>query len=484
MKSLFDSTMAVHSVLVLGGVGVALGALTGGVAGSEATGPLHVSRRNPRYFADAAGRVVYLTGAHTWNNLQDMGPTDPPPPFDFTAYLDFLVRHHHNFIRLWTWGLTRYSYQGAVSYCQPFPWPRTGPGNALDGKPRFDLSRFNEAYFTRLRRRVTAAGQRGIYVSLMLFEGHGLHASDAPWCWNGSPFHGQNNVNGIDGDRDGNGRGIEIQTLEIPPITKIQEAYVRKVIDTVGDLDNVLYEICNESGTYSTKWQYHFIRFIHEYERTRPKQHPVGMTFQFCREAKLRGTNKLLFDSPAEWISPNPQGGYRDNPPAAVGSKVILTDTDHLWGIGGNVRWVWKSFCRGLNPLFMDPYRRPQKDTATAWVDHLGGATLDPAWEPLRRNLGYARRFADRMDLAEATPHNRLASTRYCLAAPGSEYLVYLPEGGEVSVDLSAAKGTLTAEWFNPASGKTEKRLTVQGGATQALTAPFPGPAVLYLKKK
>ena len=31
-------------------------------------------------------------------------------------------------------------------------------------------------------------------------------------------------------------------------ITALQEAYVRKVVDTVNDLDNVLYEISNESS--------------------------------------------------------------------------------------------------------------------------------------------------------------------------------------------------------------------------------------------
>ena len=93
------------------------------------------------------------------------------------------------------------------------------------------------------------------------------------------------------------------------------------------------------------------IDFIHDYEDGKPKQHPVGMTFQY-----KGGSNQTLFDSPADWISPNPEGGYRDNPPAADGSKVILTDTDHLWGIGGNQAWVWKSFLRGLNPIFMDPY--------------------------------------------------------------------------------------------------------------------------------
>src|ERR1700750_182768 len=38
-----------------------------------ATGPLKVHPSNPRYFADAAGDVVYLAGAHTWANLQDTG---------------------------------------------------------------------------------------------------------------------------------------------------------------------------------------------------------------------------------------------------------------------------------------------------------------------------------------------------------------------------------------------------------------------------
>ena len=71
-----------------------------------ATGPLRVSPKNPRYFCDASGREVLLVGSHTWNNLVDMGRSDPPEAFDFDAYLDFLDRYGHNFIRLWTWDST------------------------------------------------------------------------------------------------------------------------------------------------------------------------------------------------------------------------------------------------------------------------------------------------------------------------------------------------------------------------------------------
>ena len=49
-----------------------------------------------------------------------------------------------------------------VHFCMtPQPWPRTGPGTAWDGKPRFDLSAFDRAYFGRLRERVVAARRTG-----------------------------------------------------------------------------------------------------------------------------------------------------------------------------------------------------------------------------------------------------------------------------------------------------------------------------------
>src|SRR5688572_1320320 len=55
-------------------------------------GPLRVSASNSRYFTTPTGRVVYLTGSHTWNNLQDGGVVGSPLSgvFDYDAYLDFL----------------------------------------------------------------------------------------------------------------------------------------------------------------------------------------------------------------------------------------------------------------------------------------------------------------------------------------------------------------------------------------------------------
>ncbi len=210
-----------------------------------ATGPLKVHATNKRYFTDGSGKAIYLTGSHIWYNLKDRVPG---PLFNYSGYLSFLVSKNHNFMRMWTWELARYSYRGGpIRNTIQFPWPRTGSGTALDGKRKFDLSKLNQSYFDRLRSRVIQARDKGIYVSIMLFEGHGMQFSDSAWRWKGHPFHAANNINGINGDPNNDGKGTETHTLSLPKVTAIQRAYVKKVVDTVNDLPNVLYEIANET---------------------------------------------------------------------------------------------------------------------------------------------------------------------------------------------------------------------------------------------
>lgn len=471
--------------------------------GEPARGPLSVHPENPRYFTDGTGKAVYLTGAHTWNILPDMSTISKtakaggvplskvdfkghqPKPLDFAAYLDYMEGFHHNFIRMWAWETWACNFPqtsswggGGRFHVWPHPYARTGPGEALDGKPKFDLTRYDQEYFKRLRSRVEEAGKRGIYVSVMLFEGWGMDVD--PEAKETHPFSSANNVNGINGDPNGDGKVYETHQLVDTKITALQEAYVRKVVDTINDLDNVLYEIANEDGKGGTKaWQYHMVNFIKKYERTKPKRHPVGMTPFYGGGEGM----KALFESPADWISPAAWGGeewadgrlYKTDPPANDGRKVIFSDTDHLWGIGGNVHWVWASFTRGHQPIFMDPYD----------ASLLGKGPFELRYRKLNLALGDTLRYSERMNLAAMTPQSDLASSKYCLADPGKVYLAYLPEGenGKVTIDLTAAKGKLVVEWFNPYTRKTKDGGQVDGGAQRTLVSPFGGTiAVVYLR--
>jgi hypothetical protein len=439
------------------------GSLPPPIDAGAATGPLRVGN-NPRYFVDAAGRPVYLTGSHTWGNFKDRAQTDPPPAFNYGAFLDFLVAHHHNFIRLWTWEQP-HSADNVLLYFTPFPWKRTGPDRANDGKLKFNLDMLDTAYTDRLRQRVIAARDRGIYVAVMLFDGwdlvNGYNTTDG-----GFPFADGNNVNGVKSS------GAEAITLANRDVLTRQEAYVRAVIDAVNDLDNVLYEIANETDQSGVAWQYHMIDFVKSVEAGKPKQHPVGMTSTYP------GSDSDLFNSNADWISPNGQIVDGD------GRKVILNDTDHSYGWSDLKRdgaaaqraWAWKVMCAGTSPLFMDPYLEPWQDRNAPT-----GGRVDSSWNTMRDALGWTRLYAERLDLERAVPSGALSSTGSCLADPGHQYLVYKPTGG-TTFKVTMVAGTYRFEWFNPASGavSTAGMITV-GAGDQTFTPPFPGDAVLLL---
>jgi len=465
-------------------------------------GVLRVHPANQRYFTDNSGKAIYLTGSHTWSNFVEEPTETPDILFDYPGYLDFLAANNHNFIRFWSF-MPQYLRFGVLQTSQaPLPWARTGGGTAKDGKPKFNLTQFNQTYFDRLRSRTIAARDHGIYVSVMLFEGWCLAGQELGKdreCWTYHPFNAANNSNGINADANGDGVGYEFYTSAIPTAAKdLQKAYIRKVVDTVNDLDNVLYEIVNEATPKSVSWQYEIINYLKSYEATKAKKHPVGMTTVYTNDK-----NTEIFNSPADWISPGNLSNstltadYRNNPPANDGTKIILLDTDHLWGIGGDRVWIWKSFTRGLNPIYMD-LMELLTDT-------------DPARSGARKAMGHTLTYANTMNLAAMTPSSSPSdcSTTYCLKNPGREYLVYQPAGGSFTANLPAwlrkfiskitkrqvggaftvdlPAGDYNYEWFNPATGLRDGTGTATAaGGNESFTPPptISGDAVLYLIRK
>jgi hypothetical protein len=478
---------------------------------SQPPGPLVVSD-NPRYLA-AAGNpetAIYLTGSHVNNNLHDgLGPgrdcPEEPERFDFDAYLRMLTERGHNFIRLWRWEQFRgYLAPADVHFCMtPQPWPRTGPGAAKDGKPKFDLSAFDQNYFDRLRERVLAAGNAGIYASVMLFEGFSLHLTATPDNVEGHPFHAANNINDV-----GITSIIDYQVLPLDrDVEALQRSYVHKVIDTVHDLPNVLYEVANESSGQaadsvvfpdgmtvetpigdSTQWQYWVINSIKSYERQMGYDpHPVGMTYLFP-VPDLSKSNEPLWNSPADWISPGfddtlGEGRWSLDPPANDGSKVVLLDTDHFSPFSSDALWVWKAFLRGHNPILYD-------------LGILGGGVPpDPSagspsfdsLEPARLAMGDTRKLAEQINLIAMQPGTELSSTGFALADPGKEYLILQPSHTADTFTVELPPGQYSAEWHSLTSRETvpAATLAVSNQTKIDMSAPMgiAGAAVVHLRR-
>lgn len=461
-------------------LGVVLAAPSGW---AQSMGPLKVHPDNGRYFSAngfSGSKAIYLAGSHTWSNMQDGDGNG----FDFTGYLNLMQANNQNAIRLWTAGTPRAEGENLPApgwggsspwYDQvaPFPYARHATTCcAADGGNKFDLDTYDQAYFDRLRDRVIAARDRGIYVIVLLENYFGaVNAFGGRDAWKYHPYRDVNNVNGVDGDVDNDGNGEELFTDDSSSWLDKQKAFVHKVVDTVNDLDNVLYETCNECGAGSeVAWHNAIIDDLNSYQAGKPKQHPVcftGIGTQYTdtnlltdNHGQCTAFGAATYDGASE--------PWNVDPPSKTG-KVVLADSDHFFYMLGRDdaaftrRWAWKIFLRGYHPLLMED---------------LGNYS---GWLAGRQALGQTRTYADKMTLAQMTPQGGLSNTGYVLAKTGSEYLVLSPTGGGFT--LTTVAGTYTYEWFDPVAGLVHSSgsITLTTG-TSNFTPPFSGMAVLYLK--
>ncbi len=412
------------------------------------------------FFSDEVGRPVVFTGSHTWGRRREnkVWVSDGWDLDKFNKYLDFLQHWNHNYIRLWMW-----EQEGTVNI-----WQKSADG-------RFDLTKLNQEFFDRTRSFVEAAKRRGIYLGVMLFQGwSGTCPASIP-DWPRHPMHRDNNVNGIDGDPEGKTFGNKVHSLDNPKIVAFQEAYVRKMIDTLNGYDNILWEIGNETIEPSIPWKAHMVRFIREYEKGKPKQHLILTgTGNGVGNDSVRVTKSDTF-SPCvvtKWASL--EDPFIGNPPIpdAVLRIPIILDNDHL----GNHflrftplhqrNWTWKSFCRGNHPIHMDCYdvfwdgERPTENHPTP------GVATNPHYDPQRKSLGDVQRYARKLDLANIKPvaDPSLCSTTFCLVNEGKEYLAYQPDANS-NIELELPLGNYRVEVFDTISSKTvNTRLRWSGG--------------------
>ncbi|MEP6724960.1 MAG: DUF6298 domain-containing protein [Bacteroidota bacterium] len=440
---------------------------------SGATGPLKHSPANPDYFEDGNGKPVFLVGSHTWSNFQDMG-MEGDKKFDYDQYMQFMVYHHFNFMRFWNWEHAAWAaWSPEKMIVDPMPYLRTGPGLALDGKPKYDLTQFNQAYFDRMRARIIKAGHNGIYASIMLFQ-----AFSGAWLKGGKNFshdafaghyyNTANNIQQLNGDKNND----KVLDIDDPAVRKYEEAYLKKIIDYVWDLDNVLYEVINEGG--NPDWDKFVIKTVRAYEKTKGKIHPIGLTGHGAENTEM------VLAGDADWISPGPwdKGGFENpytDPPLWDGKKVSVLDTDHIWGHGIDYHWVWYSFLRGHNVLFMDPW-----DPIPGWFDPNKNIPDHISYIQGRTAMSNASLLARQIDLSVMKPEKTFESG-FCLANKGKEYIIYIRKDVK-EIDLSAVPGTFSVEWIHPSENIFLKTTNITGGAKVKLVCPFSDDGIVHLK--
>ncbi|MGP8324063.1 MAG: discoidin domain-containing protein, partial [Methanosarcinaceae archaeon] len=296
----------------------------------------------------------------------------------------------------------------------------------------------------------------------------------------------ENNINGIDGTYE------NIFNLDVMPaeILALHEEFTYKMVETIGDLDNVFWEVGNELHENSYTFQEHMITVIRAAESENGfEQKPIGITARMGDWGYAEGDaliNAEMLSSNADWISPKDTvrvtgyhaDGYAYDPPINDGAKVVISDTDHLRDINlpNNIKpelyqqWAWKSFLRGHNIMMMDD---PED--------------INPTWEPhaiaaqSRHFIGDVRSYAVRLDLANMIPSETISNTKYCLSGNG-EYITFQTHSVGTEIVLNVIPGTYNYEWFDTETSSVIEVGVVELSGTATFESPIDYGAVLYLK--
>jgi len=234
--------------------------------------PLSLHPENPHYFLFREKPAILIGSTEHYGAVMNLD-------FDYVTYLTEIASSGLNVTRTFSgvyvepaeaFGIKKNTMAPAPEkyIC---PWPRSSEPGYANGGNKFDLSKWDDAYFSRLKDFVTAAGKRNIVVELDLFSNFYDTIQ-----WKLSPLNMRNNINGIGNIQDQK----EILSLRHPEIIDIQEKMVRKIISELKDFDNLYYEICNEpyfGDTLALKeWEKHMTGIVVEAEKDFSSKHLIS----------------------------------------------------------------------------------------------------------------------------------------------------------------------------------------------------------------
>jgi hypothetical protein len=381
--------------------------------------------------------------------------------FNYKKYLQTLQLHGFN--------LTR-TFSGA--YCEPVgafkienntlapakerficPWARSNTPGYANGGNKLDLTKWDPAYFERLRNFVAEASKCGIVVELVLF---------CPFyedqMWNLSPMNAANNINGI-----GTMKRTEVYTLKYPDLLAVQDAMVQKIVEELKDFDNLYYEICNEPyfGGVTLEWQNHIAGTIVKAEMTlktihliaqnianktkkvvEPNHHVSIFNFHYAKPpisvVENYGLNKVIADDETGFAGSDPEPYRREGWDFIIAGGAVYDNLDYSFTVGY------------------------EDGTAKINAPGGGGPVLRRQLEVLKdfiNSFNFTRMKPDGSIIKSTLPQN---ATARALVEQGRAYAIYINGANVADLALELPAGAYRAQWINTKTGTADKEETFQ----------------------
>jgi hypothetical protein len=435
----------------------------------RATGqPLALHPQNGHYFLYHGQPAVLITSGEHYGAVLNRD-------FDFRKYLDTLAADGLNLTR--TFSGAYVEPEGAFKIADNTlapksgrflcPWARSDQPGYANGGNQFDLTKWDDEYFARLREFVGYAKDRGVIVEMNLF---------CPMYeelqWKVSPMNAANNANGFG----------KVGKHEVYDLTKnrdlqpVQEALVRKIVAELHDAENVYYEICNEPyfGGVTMEWQHRIADVIVEAEKEFPQRHLISQNI-------ANGAKKI--SSPHSAVSIF--NFHYAHPPDAVAQNYALDKV-----IGDNET--------GFKGTADDHYRLEAWEFILAGgglynnldysftAGHEDGTFRYPPTQPgagsvaFRKQMALLGRFMKKFDFVKMKPARESiggslpkGARAQMLAEAGRQYAAYFKGAPRTRFTIELPAGKYEVEWTDVITGNAPTASPrVHGGGAAEFEIP------------
>ena len=167
-----------------------------------AQSPISLHPENPHYFLYKGKPKILISSAEHYGLVLNS-------ELDYKIYLNVLEQYGFNQTRIFSGAYcegnsvdtdrdnTRY-WREMQNTLAPrpnqfiTPWQRSNEPGYINGGNKFDLNRWNEAYFSRLKDFCAEAEKHNVIVEVVLFT-----ANYRPTTWLNSPLNAKNNINDV-----------------------------------------------------------------------------------------------------------------------------------------------------------------------------------------------------------------------------------------------------------------------------------------------
>ena len=463
-------------------------ALSLSLTAQQPISPIQLDPKNPHYFLFHDKPIALITSGEHYGAVLN-------PDFNFHKYLDTLQADGLNYTRLFggsyievpsqSFGIKRNTLAPPGNRLL-LPWARsTEPGYAGGGN-KFDLEKWDPAYFERLHDFLGEADRHGIVVEISLFTSQ---YGDAQWAV--SPFNAANNIDHTTAALDLK----TVNTLNNGNVLALQERYVRKLVREANAYSNVIFEIQNEpwsdhpaladvvnpflpkparnqypnsievADDDSIAWQTRVAQWIATEEAQLSHRHLIAQNY-----SNFRASVRKLIDGVS---IVNFHYAYPEAVTLNYGlGKAIAYDETGFLGRSDDVyrRQAWNFMLAGgstfdsLDYSFTLGY---EHGTDSAPNGPGGGSPT------LRKQLGILQQFLSGLPLEDMTPDTQVIThaegvTPHVLSSAHGIYAMYLDGKGPSRIVLHLPKGAYQVEWLDTVSGKTQNVTKLQSDGTES----------------